>query len=94
MYNRAQNIKTMLRSEIEYNDKIKEQLNKSALNKILVVTHNEVMLALTAKSVSYDPTLVDSFHGPFKLEGGKQFNNCEVYPYDINENFEDYRYFQ
>ena len=56
MYNRAQNIKRMLRSEIKYDEKIKNQLNKSALNKILVVTHNEVMLALTAKSVTYDPS--------------------------------------
>ena len=93
MYNRAQNVKVMFRQEIESDSEIQNLLSQSSKNKILVVTHQEVMQALTSTSVSYDENKLQSFYGPYELEGGQRFHNCEILPYNIYENTEDCTYF-
>jgi len=55
----------------------------SSKNKILVITHDNMMKALTAENLRYNPMKENTIYSPFDLVGGKTFEYCEAYPYHL-----------
>ena len=66
---------------------VRKLINRSNKNKILVVTHSCVMKALTAGRVQSKPLTPSEMFGAFDLVGGKDFQNCSIYPFlaDLKE---------
>jgi len=52
-------------------------------SKILVVTHKNIMEALTADSVRHDSAKEKSVFSPYYLAGGQKFEPYELFPYHI-----------
>ena len=53
----------------------------SPKNKLLVITHDNVMKALTANDIRYNRLKEKTIYSPFDLVNGKNFNYCEAFPY-------------
>ena len=60
----------MLLYELECDYESKNLVGKSNKNKILVVTHQKVMEALTASGVKYNEEKENSLFGPYDLVDG------------------------
>ena len=69
------------------NEEVRNLINRSNKNKILVVTHSCVMKALTASEVQYKPLSPGEMFSTFDLVGGKDFQHCSIYPFlaDLNQ---------
>ena len=65
---------------------IDQAIREEPKNKILVITHDNVMKALTAESIRYNPLKETSIYSPFDFIGAKPFEYCELFPYCLERN--------
>ena len=54
VFHRAQKLKQQLKEMIEKDENIQNQLKESNRNKILLISHSELIKAVTSKSVKLD----------------------------------------
>ena len=54
-----------------------------------MVTHDNIMKALTANDIRYNRNKEKTIHSPFDLVGAKTFAHCEAFPYYLNQNIKN-----
>ena len=83
LFNRIYTLRRMLLKEM-LEPSTQEILQGSNQHKILVVTHDRVMKALTSSKVVHNPKKVKTLFNSYDLVGGRTFTPCEMLPYHIH----------